>query len=323
MEKKLHFQNLVEPEIIAVENRMREQAKDHHPDLQAALDHLIDSGGKRIRPNITLLTGKMLNGEMEPLITLSAAIELLHTATLVHDDLIDGSLLRRGIPTLNSKWSPAATVLTGDFLFAKAANLAAQANSIPVMKLFANTLGTIVNGEIAQMFSNRCNPTMDQYYKRIYAKTASLFETSSLASAIISGADETKQEALRKFGYELGIAFQIIDDILDFTANQDQIGKPVGGDLRQGLITLPSLLYFDQNPSNEYVLEFFNRQCIPNNNYINPLIDKIRNSDVIEIALKTAKQHIQQSIKSLMNMPESIYRDALEHMALFVTERNI
>lgn len=323
MEKKLHFQSLVEPEIIAVEQRMRNQAKDHHLDLQAALDHLIESGGKRIRPNITLLTGKMLNGKMEPLITLSAAIELLHTATLVHDDLIDGSLLRRGIPTLNSKWSPAATVLTGDFLFAKAANLAAEADSIPVMKLFANTLGTIVNGEITQLFSNRCNPTIEQYYRRIYAKTASLFETSSLAAAIISGVDESMQESLRKYGYELGIAFQIIDDILDFTANQDQIGKPVGGDLRQGLITLPSLLYFDQHPKNEYVQEFFNRQCTPNNNYINPLIENIRESDVIEAALETANKHIHESIKSLKSMPVGIYRDALEHMALFVTERKI
>src|SRR5665648_237005 len=169
---------------------MREQADGQNLDLKAALDHLIDSGGKRIRPNITLLTGKLFNGEMDCLITLSAAIELLHTATLVHDDLIDGSLLRRGIPTLNSQWSPAATVLTGDYLFAKAANLAAQTNSIPVMKLFSNTLGTIVNGEITQLFSSRCNANREHYYRRIYSKTASLFETSCLAAAIISGAND-------------------------------------------------------------------------------------------------------------------------------------
>lgn len=323
MENKLIFQNLVENEIIDVENRMREQARDHHPDLQAALDHLINSGGKRIRPIITLLVGRMLGGEVEPLITLSAAIELLHTATLVHDDLIDGALLRRGIPTLNSKWSPAATVLTGDFLFAKAANLAADANSVPVMKLFANTLGTIVNGEIEQLFSNRCNPDQEQYYRRIYAKTASLFETSSLAAAMIAKADQKTQDSLQRFGYELGIAFQIVDDILDFTANQDQLGKPVGGDLRQGLITLPAILFFEDNPNNVHVLEFFKAQCTPVEKFIDPLIQEIRCSQAIEKAQKIAKHHVTESLDALGEFPENEITNALRQMAAYVTERRI
>ncbi len=321
MEKKFSFQSIVEEEIISVENRMREQAHDHHPDLQAALDHLIISGGKRIRPNITLLAGKMLNGDTDSLITLSAAIELLHTATLVHDDLIDGSLLRRGIATLNSKWSPAATVLTGDFLFAKAANLAAEANSIPVMKLFANTLSTIVNGEIEQLFANRCQPDIEQYYRRIYAKTASLFETSSLAAAMIANADEKTQNALQQYGFQLGLAFQIIDDILDFTANQDQLGKPVGGDLRQGLITLPSLLYFEKNPDELFVKDFFRFQCAPTASLINPLIENIRNSEVIEQAIDIANTHIQKSISALTIFPPGLFVSALENMALYITER--
>lgn len=323
MENKLFFQSLVASDLITVEKRMREQAKDHHEDLSAALDHLIDSGGKRIRPNITLLIGKMLNGDLNSLITLSAAIELLHTATLVHDDLIDGSLLRRGIPTLNSKWSPAATVLTGDFLFAKAAFLAAETDSLPVMKLFSNTLSTIVNGEIVQMFSSRCNPDRNEYYQRIYAKTASLFETSSLAAALISNCDEITKENIRQYGLQLGLAFQIIDDIFDFTSDQQQIGKPVGGDLLQGLITLPAILYFEENKNETIVKDFFENNCIPTKSIINQLINDIRNSDAISRSLEIAKQHSEKSISAILQLSDSIYRQALIQMAHFVTEREI
>ena len=318
-----HFQRLVADEILAVEDLMREQAKGYNEDLQAALDHLISSGGKRIRPNITLLVGKLLNGDLRRLITLSAAIELLHTATLVHDDLIDGSLLRRGIPTLNSKWSPAATVLTGDFMFAKAAKLAADTDSIPVMKLFANTLGTIVNGEIAQMFSSHCMGDINLYYDRIYAKTASLFETSTTAAAIISNADLSQKEYLRQFGYELGIAFQIIDDVLDFTSNQEKLGKPVGGDLRLGLITLPAILYFANNPTEELSQEFFNYDCNPPLNVLEALIQNIRNSSAIQESFEKANAHIENCLVALHQLPPSIERDALEELACFVTQRSV
>ena len=317
------FQSLVSDEIVAVENLMRQQADGFNEDLKAALDHLILSGGKRLRPNITLLVGKMLNGDIERIITLSAAIELLHTATLVHDDLIDGSLLRRGIPTLNSKWTPAATVLTGDFIFAKAAKLAAETNSIPVMKLFANTLGIIVNGEITQMFSSHCVSDLDIYYKRIYSKTASLFETSTTSAAIISDADNTNKEYLRQFGYELGIAFQIIDDILDFTSNQENLGKPVGGDLRLGIITLPAIIYLEENSDSFLAKEFFKYNCNPPMEILEQLIQNIRKSDAIKRSLDKANSHINFCLKALHQFPASVERDALEELACFVTQRNI
>ena len=207
MKKNKNFYTLVQNEIQAVEEKMQSQSINSNLDLKAAIEQIISSGGKRIRPNITLLVGKMLNGDVHRLITLSSAIELLHTATLVHDDLIDGSLLRRGMPTLNAKWSPAATVLTGDFAFAKAAKLAADTESIDVMRLFSETLGIIVNGEIAQMFASRGMVDKEEYYQRIYAKTASLFETSTTSAAILCDATTIDKEKLRKYGYELGISF--------------------------------------------------------------------------------------------------------------------
>jgi geranylgeranyl pyrophosphate synthase len=162
----------------------------------------------------------MLGADEERLITLGAALELLHTATLVHDDLIDGSLLRRGMPTLNARWSPAATVLTGDFMFGRAAKLAAEVDHLPLMRFFAETLAVIVNGELAQMFTSRGLISRENYYRRIYAKTASLFEMCSRAAALISPTDEGMVEAMRDFGYQIGMAFQIVDDVLDFTGDQ-------------------------------------------------------------------------------------------------------
>src|SRR3990170_981779 len=149
---------------------MRAESNGHHPDLGGALDHLLSSGGKRVRPAVALLTGGMLGADPGRLIILAAAIELLHTATLVHDDLIDGALLRRGLPTLNAHWSPAATVLTGDFLFARAARLAADTDYLPLMKLFAETLAVVVSGELTQLFSARGMIDRENYYRRIYAK---------------------------------------------------------------------------------------------------------------------------------------------------------
>jgi geranylgeranyl pyrophosphate synthase len=308
-------------EIAQVETLMRRQAESHHPDLQSALNLLLESGGKRIRPSITILVGRLLGGEMDRLITLAAAIEMLHTATLVHDDLIDGALLRRGTPTLNSQWSPAATVLTGDFLFARAAILAAETNAPKVIKLFANTLGVIVNGEITQLFSSRCNPSREDYYQRIYAKTASLFETSTTTAAMISAANDIAREQMRRYGYEIGIAFQIIDDILDFTADQKTFGKPVGEDLRQGLITLPALYYFENNPNDPSVRAVLDGNCEIMKARVNDLIQSIRQSDAIHQAYEEATQHVQIAMEQLGNLPDNDDRRALESIAEYIVER--
>ncbi|HMD79938.1 MAG TPA: polyprenyl synthetase family protein, partial [Anaerolineales bacterium] len=198
------FFTSVQDQLQFVEARIREQAADeHHPDLRSALDHLLAAGGKRIRPTLGLLVGNMLGAPEEKLITLGASVELLHTATLVHDDLIDGALLRRGMPTLNARWSPAATVLTGDFLFARAAKLAAETDYLPLMKLFADTLAIIVSGELTQLFSARGMIERKNYYQRIYAKTASLFEMSALAASMVATEDEEIRDSMKTFGYEV------------------------------------------------------------------------------------------------------------------------
>jgi geranylgeranyl pyrophosphate synthase len=287
LEKKListDFYTLVQGQLTKVDTLMRAQAKDYHPDLQNALDLILSSGGKRIRATLTLLAGKVLGTEEDGIITLASAIEMLHTATLVHDDLIDGSLLRRGMPTLNSQWSPGATVLTGDFLFARAAKLASDTYNVEVMRIFAETLGVIVNGEIAQLFSNNFLTDRDIYFSRIYAKTASLFETACKAAALLNNCSLEVQSAIGLFGYNIGIAFQIIDDILDFTGEQGTLGKPIGSDLRQGILTLPVLYYLDKYPSDPNVLHIKNHGCLTDSNQMHAFINDIRTSNVIEFA---------------------------------------
>lgn len=293
-----------------------------HPDLKAALEHLLSAGGKRIRPTLSLLVGHMLGGSHEKLITLGAAVEMLHTATLVHDDLIDGALLRRGIPTLNARWSPAATVLTGDFLFARAAKLAAEVDYLPLMRLFAETLAIIVGGELTQMFSSHGSLSRENYYQRIYAKTASLFEMSTLAAAMVSTEDEAIRQAMKTYGYETGMAFQIVDDILDYTGEQTAVGKPLGSDLLNGLVTLPAIYYAEARPDDPDV------HALPEGGWsdaerVQRLVERIRSSPAIEQAMQEARAHVHRAIDALLPFHPSTERDALEELARYIVARQV
>jgi len=312
----------IQDSLAHVEKKMREQTTNYHPDIAAALQQIFSSGGKRIRPAVTLLTGGMLKGDPEKLVTLSAAIELLHTATLVHDDLIDGALLRRGNATLNAKWSPAATVLTGDFVFARAAKLAADTDSVAVMRLFSETLSLIVNGELIQQLSSRGLATWADYEQRIYAKTASMFELSTSAAALLSPVSSAVVGRMRAFGYSIGMAFQIIDDVIDFTGDASSVGKPVAADLRQGLITLPALLFFESFPQNHEMSELINRGEISEGGF-ESLVRSIRNSDAISQSIEKAGFFVERSLKILKDMPDTMERAALAELANYIIDRDL
>lgn len=319
---QINFTAPIQDSIERVESLMEQQSDGNHPDLGSALDHLLSSGGKRVRPAVALLTGGMLGADRQHLITLGAAIEMLHTATLVHDDLIDGALLRRGIVTLNAQWTPAATVLTGDFIFARAAKLAAETDSVAVMRLFAETLATIVNGEITQLFTSRGLASREDYYRRIHAKTASMFELATAAAALLSQVDEATVEQVRKFGYDIGMAFQIVDDILDFTGEQATVGKPVASDLRQGLITLPALYFYEMYPNNE------DMQAVITNSYYDErrmelLVDSIRDSGAIHKALEEARKFASCALETLSKQPDSPERRALEDLSDYIVDRRL
>jgi geranylgeranyl pyrophosphate synthase len=314
------FIELVQPGLEKVEARMRQSPDDPHPELEAAIDQLLGSGGKRIRPVLVLLSGAVLGASGEDAVLLAAAIEMLHTATLVHDDLIDGSLLRRGLPTINAKWSPGATVLTGDYIFARAAHLASEIGSKELMRIFARTLMTIVKGEISQLFNTMQGDDREDYFYRIHAKTASLFEVATEGVAILSKTSSETTENMRTLGYNLGIAFQIVDDVLDFVSESREVGKPVANDLRQGLITLPTLCYIEADGRRSKLRDRLLSKSIGKKE-IEDLIQDIRSSDAIDRARHEAEAFISKSTQIIDTLPDSPQREALYELAQYIVHR--
>ncbi len=314
------FFSRVREDMLAVEARMRSAPGETNPQIEFAINQLLSSGGKRIRPTLVLLVGGMFGATHRQLISLAAAIELLHTATLVHDDLIDGSLIRRGNPTLNSQWPPAATVLTGDYAFAHAAHLAAETGHLPLMKLFARTLMTMVNGEITQLFNIGTDDLVQDYSDRIYAKTASLFEAAAYGAAIIANCEASIAKEMRSFGYEIGMAFQIVDDVLDFTGLQEQVGKPLANDLRQGIITLPTIKFHLRNPSHSKIKTILaGEQLHPQD--LETLITEIRQSQAICDAMNDAETFVRSAQSRLNPLPDCDERHHLDQLASYIMQR--
>jgi geranylgeranyl pyrophosphate synthase len=312
--KNFSFFEPVKELIPLVDEKMREQSDGSHTYLQEALTHLLDSGGKRIRSALTLLISQMFYIEQEKMIILAAAVEMLHTATLVHDDLIDGAMLRRGNPTLTSKWSPGAAILTGDYLFARAAKLSSETGSLEIMNMFANKLSIIVNGEVTQLFSKRGRSSMEEYFQKIYSKTASLFELACIAPVYMNNKNKEDIVYLGDFGINIGMAFQIVDDILDYTGDQARVGKPIVSDLRQGLVTLPALFYLEEHP-NDPRFEKYVIQGEDDNNDMEGLIEDILKSGAVEKAIEKAIEFTETGLKSLDHFENCAEKDALIELA--------
>ncbi len=302
-----------------VETRLRATPQNQHEMLTGTIQGLFNAGGKRIRSSLCLLTARLFKADIDQAVYLSAAVEMLHTATLVHDDLIDEAMLRRGVPTLNTLWSSDIAVLAGDYLFARAASLIAKVEIVPIMKLFANTLETILNGEITQKFS-KWQIDRYAYEDRIYAKTAALFVLSTQSAALLGGADQTSINAVIDFGHSIGMAFQIIDDILDYVGTSDKLGKPIGGDLRQGLFTLPAILYAEIYPQDKDMNALLRlKEADPI--LVQRVIEKIQKSGAIEASLNEAHTLIQRGGHELTNLPASLYKDALLDLADEIANR--
>jgi len=312
--------NLIHEDLERTERLLREHSPDEHQAIAFAVDYLLGSGGKRLRPALVFLSARLCGADLERATFAAAGVEMLHTATLVHDDLIDGSLMRRGVETLNARWSPAATVLTGDYLFARAAYLVAQTESVRLVQRFAETLMVICNGEIHQMFSGRGTvPTFQEYERRIYAKTASLIALSAEAGAILAHADEESIAALRTYGEQLGLAFQIVDDVLDFIADERVLGKPVGSDLRQGLVTLPVLLFLEENGDHSALRRILSQG--PTDDGVREAVQAIAASPAVDRSLQVARTYVQRARQALDRFPASDYRAALLDLADFVVQR--
>ena len=311
----------VQTDLGLVEEAIRHIGDVEYPFLASLLEHVLATRGKRVRPALVLLSASFNDYRLQHLVPLAAAIELLHTATLVHDDLIDNSDTRRGRATLHNMTSKAATVLVGDYLFANAAALCTETESVAVMRVFGQALMTLVDGELKQLFtSGYWRQSREDYYKKIDRKTASLLRTATETGAILSGASQPQIDTLRNYGYNLGMAFQIVDDVLDFVGSEAQLGKPVGSDLRQGTITLPAIRLLESCPDHGAI----RRVCEDGDSSeeaIQLAVDAVKASDGIPFALEQARGFARLASSQLDMLPNTDGKRALENLTYYVVER--
>lgn len=322
MTEALNLLDLVRDDLVRVESKMLTIGSGGtYAPLAEAFLSLLGSGGKRLRPALALAAyGFFAQPASDKAIAEAAAVETLHNATLVHDDLIDNALVRRGITTLNAVWNKGATVLAGDYLFARAAGFAAETEDVRVVQLFAETLRIIVEGELRQLFSSRqWRQPKDAYYPRIFAKTASLFAAATRSGAILGGATAEQEQALYDYGHHFGMAFQIVDDILDFAGEEATLGKPVGGDLRQGIMTLPFFYYLQAQPDPTPVIALLEKGDAG----VGEVIAAVRASDAIGQALAEARAFAEQAKAALTGLPDSPFRVVLRDLTDSTLDRQV
>src|SRR5687767_1210697 len=236
------FKALVEPELRELERRLKEAGRGGHPTFQAAVEHLFSSPGKLLRPTLVFLAARFGPGhDREVILNLAESLELVHTASLVHDDIVDRADLRRNVPTVNATWSDDVALIVGDYLFAKAYALAAVLPKPEVIAIVAQTVFALCDGELDEITATRTLPTEAAYLERIELKTASLYAACCQGAALLADADADHVAALGAFGTNLGLAFQITDDVLDLVGQEEDFGKTVGRDLLEGMPTLPMI----------------------------------------------------------------------------------
>jgi geranylgeranyl pyrophosphate synthase len=314
------------PDLLLVEERLETAARIDYPMVSDLVLGLVRAGGKRLRPLVLLLAGRAYAYDRDNLVTAGAGVELLHTASLVHDDTVDRAGMRRGRPTLNSVLPSGAVILLGDFLFAQSAMLAAATNSPRVVAIFASTLADICDGQLREMFfAHRLDQTREEYERRIYGKTASLFAGSAEMGAIIGDAPESHVQALRQYGSDVGMAFQIVDDVLDLREGTGQLGKPAGHDLTQGTVTLPKLIYASglTAPSEARSrLEDVVSGVVEEPDEVRSVVEEIRSSGALDAAMHEAEQFAARSKSHLVMSPDPETREMLEEIADVICERS-
>ena len=312
---------LIQPGLNGVEaefHRLIEDQEDF-PEMQRMLRQVL-VGGKIVRPTLTLLAGSFYNYDEARLQPMAISSELMHIATLVHDDAIDSADVRRGRPTINSIWGVDLAILLGDYLFSKAGDMAANTGNIRAVKLFTRTLGIIARGEVKQAFSSFKLPqTYGQYIDRIAAKTAALFTMATESGAVLSDAPEEAVRILSEYGNNLGIAFQIVDDILDYIGTEAEVGKPVGADLAQGTITLPAMKLMEHYPGDNPIEKLAGKQDVDTN--IKTAIEMVRNSTIIDECYQEASEYAHRATCDLKKLPDKSARKALHFLAEYMLRR--
>ena len=303
-----------------VDDKLISFARVDFPWLAEPLAYVLESSGKRVRPGITLLAGKFFQYNIDTLVPMATSIELFHNATLVHDDAVDNAMLRRGKTAVNSLWGDGVAVLLGDYLFSLAADLVSSIGNFRVMSMFARTLTEISGGQLRETFSAYgWSQNRESYYEQIYSKTASLFAAATGTGAVLSDAPEEAVSALTSYGKNLGMAFQVIDDILDFIGDEGELGKPVGSDLLQGTLTLPVILLMEQRPQDN--IQQMLAEKPGDQEEVARVIEMVRNSSILEECYQIAGGFSSQACRDLEALPENASRGSLIDLADYVIER--
>ena len=315
--------SLVQPGLAQMEASLTRLSESDDPVLGPMLSTVLPGTGKRLRPALALLIGRLAEPglDLASLNHMAVGVELLHTASLVHDDIVDESDTRHGGATLYARVGNALAVLVGDYLFSQAAQECVATGNLDVVRLFAETLGAMAQGQIddanGQLGGRHLWKTLsrEQYFKTIAGKTASLFVLACQGTAQLIGLSTVQVKSLRVYGENLGLAFQVFDDILDFTSTEEELGKPVGSDLRQGTITLPVILMRDRQLADGQLNRAFDSEDV------DLQVRLVQESGAITAALAEADTLVEKARAALSVLPESVERDALDGLAAYVTRR--
>ncbi|MDG9853680.1 polyprenyl synthetase family protein [Pseudomonas nitroreducens] len=315
------FYRVVADDFTAVDGIIRRQLTSRVPLVEKIGDYIISAGGKRLRPLLVLLSGKALGYSGDDLKLLAATIEFLHTSTLLHDDVVDASGLRRGRATANAQWGNAPSVLVGDFLYARSFEMMVELGSMPVMRIISQATRVIAEGEVLQLSKVRdASTTEETYMEVIRGKTAMLFEASTHSAAALANAQPEQSEALRLFGDALGIAFQLVDDLLDYRGDAASLGKNVGDDLAEGKPTLPLIATMRDGTPEQAALV---RKAIQQGGSqdLEGIRAAVEAAGALDYTAKLAREYAARAIEHLKALPDNEHRAALIELAEFSVAR--
>ncbi|GAB2574531.1 heptaprenyl diphosphate synthase component II [Gracilibacillus alcaliphilus] len=314
----------IKKDLSVIEETLEKTVYANQPLLQEAATQLLKAGGKRLRPIFLLLASQFGSYRLDQVKKAACSLELIHMASLVHDDVIDDSDVRRGKPTVKAKWDNQVAMLTGDFIFATALQQFTEIDNPKAHRVLSKTMIELTVGEIEQIKDKyNLHQNLRTYLRRIKRKTALLISSSCQIGAIVAGADKATEQALHNYGYYMGMSYQIIDDILDFTSSEKQLGKPAGSDLFQGNITLPALYAMDdQCIRQDLQTAFFDSENL-DMSLLEPITSQIAKSDAIARARQLSDAYLQKAHNSLSSLPNNEAKEALENIANYIGNRKI
>lgn len=305
-----------------IEKALKEVIQADHPVLSDASIQLLQAGGKRIRPVFVLLSGQFGQFNMQHIAKVAVSLELIHMATLVHDDVVDNAQLRRGKPTIKHRYSNRVAMYTGDYILASALENITAIKNPTIHQLLSKTLVEVVKGEIEQIEDKyNWEQHLKDYLRRIKRKTALLIATSCKLGAIASGASEIVAHKLFQYGYNIGMSFQIIDDILDFTSTHKELGKPTGSDLLQGNVTLPVLFALQDRAFKEQILHTFHDLKNIDENNLYYLLDQLKRTDAIEQSYYVSEKYLSRALQALGELPDIQAKHILHDIAGILGKR--